>query len=92
MDSVLSRCLKYIIGNHCSDLEERRFLQHVQEFWEIVSNFLVHGADQADLSHGPRPVRSRTVGPTHLRGDVTVSEHFVVGVLTSTQSFVCFDF
>lgn len=49
-----------------ADLEKGRLFQHVEEFWEIISDFLVHGSHQADLPHGSGPVRSWTVSPTHL--------------------------
>lgn len=39
-------------------LEEGRLFQHIKELWEIVSNFLIHSTDQADLPHGSGPVCS----------------------------------
>lgn len=50
-----------------SDLQKRWLLQHVKEFWEIVSNLLVHSSHQADLPHGSSSVCSWRVSPIYLK-------------------------
>lgn len=44
-----------------SYFQERRLLQHAEEFWEIVPDLFVHSAHQADLPHGAGSVRTVTV-------------------------------
>lgn len=53
-----------------SALQERCFLQHSKEFWEIIPHLLVHSSHQTDLSHRPRSVRPVTVGLLHLRVEI----------------------
>lgn len=48
-------------------LQEGRLFQHAEEFWEIIPDLLVHGTNQADLSHGPGSVCTVTVRLLHLQ-------------------------
>lgn len=47
--------------------QERRLLQHAEEFWEIVPDLFVHGPHQADLPHGPGSVGTVAVRPLDLQ-------------------------
>lgn len=58
------RCTSIPIASH---LKEGRIIQHPEEFWEIIPHFLVHGAHQADLPHGPGSVRTVAVRLPHLQ-------------------------
>lgn len=50
-----------------SYFQERRLLQHAEEFWEIVPDLFVHSAHQADLPHGPGSVRAVTISSLYLQ-------------------------
>lgn len=53
--------------NTHAHLQKWRVRQHAQELREVVSNLFVHGADQADLTHGAGAVGSLGVGALHLQ-------------------------
>lgn len=50
-----------------TDLQKGRFREHAEELWEVVSDLLIHGTDQADLTHGASAVGSLGIRPLHLR-------------------------
>lgn len=55
-------------------LQKGRSLQHVDELREVISHLLVHGPHQADLPHGPGPVRSLGVRSLHLQQE-NIKDH-----------------